>query len=70
MTAPNIIFIEPGIVSVTADYDNHGVGAEIVDAEGAAGVRTLFDVSDALDLSLRLIGAIARIKGFGTSSDH
>ena len=22
MTAPNIIFIEPGIVSVTADYDD------------------------------------------------
>jgi hypothetical protein len=55
--------IEPASVTVAPDFDVGGVQFEVVDRTGA-GFRTIFDQAVALDIAMRTIGAIARLRGW------
>lgn len=64
---PTIRMIEPASVSVTPDFDVGGVALEVVDSAGH-GFGTVLDQLVALDVVLRIGGAIARLRGYGEPS--
>ena len=61
---PVITDIEPFVVGVGADHDVGGVMLEVVDRDGR-GFRTVLDQLVALDVVLKIMGAIARLRGYG-----
>jgi hypothetical protein len=63
---PTIAEVEPHSVSVQPDYDLGGVVLEVTDQAGA-GFKTIFDQLVALDVAVRIAGAIARLRGWSTS---
>jgi hypothetical protein len=65
-TAPNpdITSIEPSNVTVWADMDTGGVSLEVVDRTGR-GFATVLDQAVAIDVTLRIVGAVARLRGYG-----
>jgi hypothetical protein len=63
----SIVYIEPANVTVRPDFDVNGVELEIADQEGV-GFKTLFDREDALDIAVRIIGAVAQLRGEGSAS--
>jgi hypothetical protein len=56
--------IEPHSVSVQPDHDVGGVVLEVTDQAGA-GYRTILDQLVAIDCAMRLIGSVARLRGWG-----
>ena len=60
---PSIVCIEPHSVDVRPDYGVGGVQIEVVDRTGR-GFRTIFDPDAAVDLCLRAIAAVARLRGY------
>jgi hypothetical protein len=50
---------------VRPDFGVAGVTLEVVDS-GGAGFRTIFDQHAAVELVLRITGAIARLRGWST----
>jgi hypothetical protein len=60
---PSITEIEPRAVEVRPAHDVASVAREISDRDGA-GFRTILDQLAALDLSLKLIGSINRLRGW------
>jgi hypothetical protein len=64
---PTIQSIEPATVTVQPDFDVGGVSLEIADQDGA-GFKTLFDLNDALDATMKLIGAVHRLRRLGETS--
>jgi hypothetical protein len=63
----SVAYIEPANVTVRPDFDVNGVELEIADQEGI-GFKTLFDREDALDIAVRIIGAVAQLRGNGGAS--
>ena len=61
---PDIFELEVDQVDVTPQYDMAGVQVELVNA-GGGGIRTLLDWTVALDLAMRLVGAVAKVRGYG-----
>jgi hypothetical protein len=61
---PTITDIEPVIWLVAPDHDVGGVKLEVADRDGN-GFTTIFDQDAALDITLRFIGAIARLRVYG-----
>jgi hypothetical protein len=61
-SSPTIATIEPVSVLCHADLDVHGVALEIADDTGA-GVATILDPDVALDLTVRLSSALAKLRG-------
>ena len=57
--------VEPVSVDVRPDFGVAGVTLEVVDS-GGAGFRTIFDQHAAVELVLRITGAIARLRGWST----
>jgi hypothetical protein len=64
---PEIRMIEAANVDVTPDFAFHAITVEIVDSAGH-GFATVLDWPAALDLAVRLIGAGARLRGYGELS--
>jgi hypothetical protein len=64
---PSITSIERHTVDVRPDFDVGGVALEVVDSDGK-GFGTVLDQSVALDVTLRLVGAVARLRGYGDAS--
>jgi hypothetical protein len=58
----SVAYIEPANVTVRPDFDVNGVELEIADQEGI-GFKTLFDREDALDIAVRIIGAVEKLRG-------
>jgi hypothetical protein len=65
MTA--VAYIEPANVTVRPDFDVNGVEVEMADQEGV-GFKTLFYREDALDVAVRIIGAVEKLRGDGRAS--
>jgi hypothetical protein len=63
MAEAKIADLEPGTISVQPNYNVGGITLEIVDSAGA-GFLTVLDQAAALNLALRLIAAIARLRGW------
>jgi hypothetical protein len=63
----SVAYIEPANVKVRPDFDVNGVEVEIADQEGV-GFKTLFDREDALDIAVRIIGAVEKLRGDGSAS--
>jgi hypothetical protein len=63
----SVACIEHTAVTVRPDFDVNGVELEIADQEGI-GFKTLFDREDALDIAVRIIGAVAQLRGDGGAS--
>ena len=61
-----ITSVEPVQVDVRPDYDCGGVLIEAVDRDGN-GFSTIFDHQAALELVLRVVGALARLRGWGAA---
>jgi hypothetical protein len=61
---PSIASIEPHQVEVRPDYDVGGVALEVVDRTGR-GFATVLDQAVAIDVTLRIVGAVARLRGYG-----
>jgi hypothetical protein len=61
---PPITSIEPQSVTVAPDHDTGGVLLEIVDRVGS-GFATILDQLVAIDVAIRLIGSVARLRGRG-----
>jgi hypothetical protein len=59
---PTIIELAPDVVSVAPDFGTGGVQFEVFDSNANTAFRTLFDVGDALDAALRLVGAAIRLR--------
>lgn len=57
--------IEPASVDVRPDYGVGGVTFEVVDRTGD-GFRTVFDQAVALDVAMRIVGSLARLRGWVT----
>lgn len=63
---PGITEIEPHNVQVQPDHDVGGVTLEVADQAGN-GFRTILDQLAALEVALRIIGAVARLRGWSTT---
>jgi hypothetical protein len=50
-------------VSVQPDHDVGGVTLEVTDRDGA-GFKTVLDQLVAIDCAMRLIGSVARLRGW------
>jgi hypothetical protein len=59
---PTIVELAPDVVSVGPDYGTGGVAFEVFDSNANTAFRTQFDVGDALDAALRLVGASIRLR--------
>jgi hypothetical protein len=55
--------LEPDTVDVRPDYAANGVRLEVVDRDGR-GFNTILDLDDALGVAMKIIGAIARLRGW------
>ena len=64
MSSPDPVIIEPFVVGVGADFDVGGVMLEVLDRDGN-GFRTVLPELVALDAVLKVMGAIARLRGYG-----
>jgi hypothetical protein len=58
-----ITMIEPATVAVAPDFDVAGVTLEVVDQEGQ-GFGTVLDQAAAIDVVLRMLGAVARLRRY------
>ena len=63
-TQADIFELEVDQIDVRTDAAFNGVQLELVNP-GGGGIRTLLDWTVALDLAMRLIGATARLRGYG-----
>jgi hypothetical protein len=61
---PSVTSIEPATVTVAPDFDTGGVSLEVVDRAGR-GFATVLDQAVAIDVTLRIVGAIGRLRGYG-----
>jgi hypothetical protein len=59
---PTIIELAPDVVTIGPDYNTAGVAFEIHDTSADTIVRTQFDIGDALDAALRMVGAAIRLR--------
>jgi hypothetical protein len=65
---PNTIqYVEPAQVSVQPDFDTAGVALEVVDSAGH-GFGTVLDQTVAVDVAIRVISSVARLRGYGDPS--
>jgi hypothetical protein len=63
MADGTIADIEPATIVVAPDHDVGGVTLEVTDRDGA-GFRTVLDQRVAIDCAMRLIGSVARLRGW------
>jgi hypothetical protein len=61
---PTITIVEPATVTVAPDFDVAGITLEVVDREGQ-GFGTVLDQAAAIDVVLRIVGAVARLRRYG-----
>lgn len=59
---PQITDIEPVSIDIGPEPIANGVRLEVVDRTGN-GFRTIFDLDVTLDVVLKLVGAVARLRG-------
>ena len=59
---PTITEIAPDVITIGPDYRTGGIAFELYDASANVGFRTIFDVGDALDAAMRMIGAAMRLR--------
>jgi hypothetical protein len=59
---PGVVEIEPVHGAVAPDWGRWRVTLEMVDRAGD-GFKTIFDVGDALDTALRMVGAVMKLRG-------
>ena len=59
---PTIIELAPDVVTIGPDYLTGGVAFEVFDSNANTAFRTQFDVGDALDAALRMVGAAIRLR--------
>jgi hypothetical protein len=59
---PTIHDVAPDVITVGPDYSVGGVAFEIFDSSANVAFRTLFDPGDALDVALRMVAAVMRLR--------
>ena len=59
---PTIIELAPDVITIGPDYLTGGVAFEVFDSNANTAFRTQFDVGDALDAALRMVGAAIRLR--------
>ena len=63
---PPIVDVEPVSIWISPEHAVGGIVVEITDGSGN-GFRTVLDQTVALDVTLRLVGSLARLRGWAAA---
>lgn len=60
--SPTIVELAPDEITIGPDFSTGGVAFEVFDSDANMAFRTQFDVGEALDAALRIVGAAIRLR--------